>query len=43
MLLKITEKRFFDRNTLYSPIVHRIHRYYSLFTVSDIVHRVYDY
>jgi len=27
MLLKITKKRLFDRNTLYSPIVHHIHGY----------------
>ena len=27
MLLKVTGKRLFDRNTLYSPTVHRIHGY----------------
>ena len=28
MLLKITEKVLLDRNTMYSPIVHRIHIYW---------------
>jgi len=42
MLLKVTGKRLFDRNTLYSPIVHHIHSYYYcsplliLFTVYTI-------
>jgi len=43
MLLKVIEKVLFDRNTLYSPIVHRIHGYYYrsllliLFTVYMII------
>jgi len=42
MLLKVTGTRLFDRNTLYSPIVHRIHGYcycsllLTLFTVYTI-------
>jgi len=28
MLLKVTEKVLLDRNTMYSPIVHRIHGYW---------------
>ena len=27
LLLKVTRKRLFDRNTLYSSIVHHIHSY----------------
>ena len=28
MLLKVSGKVLFDRNTLYSPVVHRIHNYF---------------
>jgi len=43
MLLKITEKVLLDRNTMYSPIVHRIYDYWYcllfllLFTVYTII------
>jgi len=43
LLLKVTGKSLFDRNTLYSPIVHRIHGYcyrsllLILFTVYTII------
>ena len=47
MLLEITGKVLFDRNTLYSPIVYRIHGYYYrsllliLFTVYTIIVNYY--
>jgi len=43
MLMKVTGKILFDRNTLYSPIIYRIHGYYNhsllliLFTVYTII------
>ena len=49
MLLKDTGKGLFDRNTLYSPIVHRIHGYcycsqlLILFTVYTIIDRLLLY
>jgi len=43
MLQKVTGKVLFDRNILYSLIVHRIHGYCYCSSVIVIVHRVYDY
>jgi len=46
MLLKVTGKRLFDRNTLYSPIVHCIHGYcyrslllilFTVYTITDLL------
>ena len=44
ILLKVTGKRLFDRNTLYSPTVHRIHCYYycSLLLILFTVYTITD-
>ena len=45
ILLKVTGKRSFDCNTLYSPIVHRIHSYCyrSLLLISFTVYTITDW